>query len=393
MTEQQKGVITLIKSALDGKAYPLPDNFSMEKAVKEALRHKIIALVYYGALNCGVDKQSEPMKKLFPALIAVMNVVERQQHAYDKLCQHLEENGLDYMPMKGTIIQAYYPKKEMRSMGDADILIRPEQSDKVSAAMLACGYVLDHVTDHHDSWTSSKLEAEIHRAMLPTYARVSYSHFEDGWKLAKKADDSCYRYDLSAEDFYLYTFVHMTKHYRMSGVGIKHFVDLWIYKNAEPHMDQTYICNALEKMGLLSFYKHVMQTVDAWFGDGEATDQVKYITEVVFNSGEYGLTSTREATEILMEAQKEGSAAKARRKRALRVVFPSCAVMKQNYKVLDKTPFLLPVFWVVRWFRTLFFKRSAIKQNLKTKDGQRDSQVQARKEALAFVGLDFEKQE
>ncbi len=393
MTEQQKGVITLIKSALDGKAYPLPEGFSMEAAVNTALRHKIIALVYYGAVNCGVDKKSVEMQKLFPYVISTMNVVERQYHAYQQICKELEAEGVDYLPMKGVIMQMYYPRKEMRTMGDVDVLIRNEQYPQVSAAMQRAGFHFDREGDHEYVWMGKKLEAEIHRAFLPAYARDAYGYFAEPWNLAVKAEEGNTKYRLSNEDFFLFMFIHFTKHYRVAGIGIKHMVDLWVYKNAHPELDEAHILHILEKMQLGQFYVYMMEALRSWFADGQVTRRSDYITQVLFTNGEYGLAANRQATMILMDAQKEGSVAKVRRNRILRVIFPSSEIMKQQYKVLNKLPFLLPVFWVVRWFRTLFFKRSAIKQNLGKGSGKRHSEVQERKQALAFVGLDFEKQE
>jgi len=393
MTEQQKGVITLIKSALEGKPYPLPEGFSMEEAVKIALRHKIIALVYYGAINCGVDKKSGPMQKLFPYVISTINLVERQRYAFQRIQEELEREKLDYLPMKGVIMQTFYPRREMRTMGDVDVLIRQEQYDQVAVAMQRAGFCFDREGDHEYVWMNKKLEAEIHRAFLPAYAMESYSYFNTPWSLAIKEKPGNTRFVLSDEDFFLFMFVHFTKHYRVAGIGIKHMVDLWVYKQAHPELNEEHITEVLNAMHLGGFYNYMMDALQAWFAEGEVSQRSDYITQVLFTNGEYGLAVNRQATMILMDAQKEGSVAKVRRRRILRVIFPSCASMKQRYKVLNKAPFLLPVFWVVRWFQTLFFKRSAIKQNLGKGSGKRYSEVQERKQALAFVGLDFEKQE
>ena len=36
----------------------------------------------------------------------------------------LDENGIDYMPLKGACLKLIYPQPELRLMGDADILIK-----------------------------------------------------------------------------------------------------------------------------------------------------------------------------------------------------------------------------------------------------------------------------
>lgn len=391
MTEQQKGVITLIKSALDGKAYPLPESFDMTQAIKTAMRHKIIALVYYGAVNCGVDKKSEPMQMLFPYVIASMNIVQKQAHESDKLQAAFTQNGLDHMFMKGSLIQGLYPKPEMRTMGDLDILIRMEQYPKVETVMTALGYVFQYESDHELVWKRGKVTVELHKHMIPTYDIDYYGYFGDGWGVAQP--QTAHSYQLSNEDFYVYMFLHMTKHYRLAGIGIKHFVDLWVYAQAHPELDMRKVEGALRQLKLYTFHSYVWQLLRAWFAEGELTEHADYITQVVFENAEYGLAQSREAAWILLQAQKEGSVDKVKRRNFWGLVFPGLKTMRERYKVLKPLPFLLPVFWVVRWFVILFGRKEAMKKYQEHREERSDDRIQERKQALSFVGLEFDIQE
>ncbi|MBQ1978146.1 MAG: hypothetical protein II225_05280, partial [Ruminococcus sp.] len=42
--------------------------------------------------------------------------------------------------------------------------------------------------------------------------------------------------------------------------------------------------------------------------------------------------------------------------------FPGARTMQKRYPVLKKAPFLLPICWVRRIFYTIFFNRSALKE-------------------------------
>ena len=53
MDVQQKGIITLVRSALNGESLSLPNDFDLEAAVAVAKKHQISVMLYYGALNCG----------------------------------------------------------------------------------------------------------------------------------------------------------------------------------------------------------------------------------------------------------------------------------------------------------------------------------------------------
>jgi len=57
MTEQQRALILLIKSALKGEPYELPETCNEEEVFRIAKEHGVDVMAYYGALRCGVDKK------------------------------------------------------------------------------------------------------------------------------------------------------------------------------------------------------------------------------------------------------------------------------------------------------------------------------------------------
>ena len=124
MTVQQIGIATLIKCALENRHGVLPEDFDFADAVRVALRHKIIGLVYYGAVLCDVDRKSEQMQRLFQHLVLVMERTEEQHMVHQRLMSAFEENCIHYMPLKGVVIQDPYPKIEMSTIFDADMLSR-----------------------------------------------------------------------------------------------------------------------------------------------------------------------------------------------------------------------------------------------------------------------------
>ena len=62
MTVTQQGVITLLRSAITEKSLPLPAEFDLEGALETVQSHHMHALVYDGAVRCGVDKNCPVMK-------------------------------------------------------------------------------------------------------------------------------------------------------------------------------------------------------------------------------------------------------------------------------------------------------------------------------------------
>ena len=60
----KRGVITLIKSAITGESYPLPEGFVLRDVANTMSRLQMLTLGYTGAVNCGIDPELEIMQKM-----------------------------------------------------------------------------------------------------------------------------------------------------------------------------------------------------------------------------------------------------------------------------------------------------------------------------------------
>ena len=65
MDTTQRGIITLIKSAVTEQSLPLPEGFDLAAAYSIVKRHHISTLIYDGAVRCGISRTEPIMQKLF----------------------------------------------------------------------------------------------------------------------------------------------------------------------------------------------------------------------------------------------------------------------------------------------------------------------------------------
>lgn len=389
MNAQQTGILLLIKSAISGEKYSLPKDFDFELAVQTATKHQILALIYYGALNCGLSQDLTVMQKLFMDTCRLVTISEQQMYAINEIFVHFDENKIDYMPLKGTLLKKMYPKSEMRIMGDADILIRTEQYDKIIPVMQNLGFTERLESDHEFVWDKRGVHIELHKRLIPSYNKDYYSYFGDGWRLGNPISDGNTRYAMTAEDEMIYLFTHYAKHYRDAGIGIKHIVDLWVYRNSVKELNNEYIFEELRKLQLDVFYKNTMRTLDVWFEDVEPDDVTEFITNIIFNSGVYGTHEAHLLSDAVKVSKQTGTAKKTRAKKIIQFIFLPYKSMCQKYPVLKKAAILLPVMWVVRWFNVLFFKRENIKKSNEDLKIMSAEKIDDYQKALNFVGLDF----
>lgn len=382
-----RDIIALIRSGLSGEAFSLSSELDLEKVYTEATRHKIVSLVYEGAINCGVNKNLPAMRKMFLLSCQFLTHGEKQWNTIEQLFHAFDKNAIEYMPLKGSSIRPVYPQPELRAMGDADILIRTEQQDAIRAIVTDLGFTEEQMTDYEWVWNTSTLHLELHTRMVSPANKDFYGYFGDGWSLARPLEGT--RYALSPEDEYLYLFVHLAKHYRNGGIGCRHVTDLWVYRQAHPDLKQAYIEKGLKKMHLLEFYQNIEKMLLAWFEDGEWDEKTAFISEFILKSGSWGTSENLARSSDLKKSMETGSVQKMRIKSILHMLFPDMGVMGGLYPIVKKIPVLLPVFWPVRWIDVLLFRRGNIRKQRMRYAATTPDMIQSYQQALNYVGLDF----
>lgn len=386
----QKGIITLVQSALTGKALPLPEDFDLASAEKLIRDHQIGSLIYEGTIHCKVDPQLPFMQKLLNITYQSMYVDANQQRMLTEVLDAFDKNGIAYMPLKGVLLKALYPRPDMRTMGDADILIKLEQYDKIRPLMTELGFAEKLESDHELVWTKSCLYLELHKRLIPSYNKDYAAYFGDGWQLAQPCPDCPNRHEMTAEDQLLYLFIHFAKHYRSGGVGIRHIVDLYVYKQANPQLNETYIAEELKKLQVYEFYFHVFKTLRVWFENDMPSEKTQLITNTIFGSGSYGTKADRLAADGVRLMAADGDSAKVvRRKQLLQMIFPPRQALCERYPILKKFPVLLPVMWIVRWVCAVFCRRENIKLQQNRLQMMQEDRVNRYREALEAVDLTF----
>ena len=90
-----------------------------------------------------------------------------------------------------------------------------------------------------------------------------------------------------------------------------------------------------------------------------------FISEFIFESGSWGKARDHTLSAEVRNTQAAGSVFAGWLRSVQLVLFPSLENLSVKYPILKKAPWLLPVFWVVRWFNTLLFRQDAIRARQK----------------------------
>ncbi len=389
MTEFQSDVFSLIKSAVLNIPVTINRQFDWNKAVNLGLKHKILPLLYYGAHNSGIVLPSELEENLLILVTKYFAASEYQLNELKKITESFDEKGIDYMPLKGSVLKRYYPAPELRPMGDIDILIKLDQYSDISDCMVELGYYEERISDHELNWFKNETLVELHKRLIPSYNTDFYNYFEDGWKLAVLKQGKSNVYELSSENMLIYLFTHFSKHYRDAGIGILHLVDLFVYMRRFDKIDTVFVESELNKLGLLKFYKNILKTIEVCFNGSLTNDIVNRIIERIFDSGSYGSQSAQILSTTVKKTKNVKHKKMVRFTLFFKRVFMPYGEMCRKYKVLKRFPFLLPFFWIYRIFTVLFFKRSNITNEIHNLKESNPDAVLDYYEDLKYVGLDF----
>lgn len=386
----QKDLFSCIRAALTDEAVKLSGESSVQALYDLAKRHHIIPLVYHGLYKMGADCASVPQFEEVALHFTLHD--QLQSNTAFAILDAFSKNGIDHMLLKGTSIKHLYPASEMRLMSDIDILIRESQYEAIRPIMTSLGFKQTSESDHEMTWKKApKLTVELHMRLIPSYNDDYYEYYRNPWERAVPVADVPHRYVMSHEDEYIFIFTHMTKHYRDGGIGVKHFVDLWLYAERHPAMNGTYVREELTKLGLYEFYENITRTVDVWFASGLPDAITEHITERIVQSGVFGRANKGAAAKAARaSARRSGSMAGTRVRETIRSVFLPFSSMQRKYPVLKKIPILLPVFWIVRLVSALVFRRKNVRKIAKYLAKINESDVGDYNRELALVGLRFD---
>lgn len=387
MKGTHKAVISLLCSGLTGERLALPEDFPLEKAFEILRRQSVVPLAYQGAVNCGISKDHKVMRTMM--ILCYQNLMrhEQQSRAIAGIFEAFENHAIPYLPVKGCNLKAIYPKPELRSMGDVDILIHPQDHARIRPVMEALGFKFCIENDHVFEWHSDALHVELHKSLVPPNDEDFYAYYGTGWSLAVKG--SGYRYDLSAEDAYIFLFTHFARHYRWGGIGCRHVVDLFVYRRANPQLDMTYIRHELDKLHLGEFHTNVLNMLDCWFLGREPDTATELMTAFIFSGGNWGTMEAEMFSAEIKKAKKARKISNSRIKSVIHVLFPRIEELTYRYPVVRKCPALLPVIWVVRWLDILLLRPQKIRKRLNVLKTMDDAEILNRERALQAVGLDF----
>ena len=360
-TKTQEEFLSLIRYEIAGT--PLPEEFAVsdESALLKLSELQDLTHLVYDALQ----KNNIPCKnpKYMSQYFAALWRVEQMDYELGRMSELFEENGIDYIPLKGSVMRDLYPERWMRTSADIDILLRPEQEEAAETLLMnRLGYEQDfeNAYVHHASFfpPENHVHIEPHRMLFHESHTDRYEDvFRNIWERAlPDPDGTKHRYILSDVDVYSYHLAHMEKHFHQAGgCSVRGLIDLWLMEKI-PGADIESRKNRINECRISTFEEKMCGLINSWMKalPAENEDLEQFILEGYL----YG-NPVRRAELTTIKRGKLGY--------IINRAFLPRIQMEGLFPVLKRHPWLLPVMWPVRWVKRVTDKnsRSRMKTQLK----------------------------
>lgn len=308
---------------------------------------------------------SEEQRNQSKRILLKKSIISMSQgNELTKISQAFEEALVKNQPLKGAILRTYYPKPEMREMGDIDILVQDCDMDRVQRILQDLQYEFVERESHHDIFLKqSVLMVEVHRCLYDAKVDGGQSSYFGTFERSHRKEGYKVTYELSKEDFYIYMIAHMAKHFYKRGCGIRNLVDIYVYREKfHNSLDEEYMKREFEKCGLTQFVIHMEKLTNIWLGGEVGTEFYDDLFEYLMNCGIYGLDQNGIWNKFGNEKILGDKISKLQLKKWY--YFPPHSYMKDYYPWLEEASFLLPVAWCIRAFSGIFAHKGIHKREL-----------------------------
>ena len=325
------------------------------KVYKLGLSHDVGHLIADSLDSLSLLPEGDIKKKILNERSKAVFRFEQLDYETGEIINVLEEEKIPYVLLKGAVIRKNYPKPWMRTSCDVDILVKKEDFERATTAVVdKLEYTAMPQGGHDISlYSGGGVHLELHYALFDDFRYgKALDLLNDIWTYTYRIKEDGCAYAFLDEAFYFYHIAHMAKHFEEGGCGIRSFIDLY-YLDFVWQYEQEKRNALLDKGGLLKFANGVRALMRTWLCKEPYTELTQLLETYVLKGGVYGTMDNR----VTLQQTKSGG----KFKYFLSRIWVPYDLLKHESKTLQKHKWLLPFYEIRRWFRMLFQGRARMR--------------------------------
>ena len=263
-----------------------------------------------------------------------------------KITAVLEDAQIPYVPLKGMLIVDYYPKSNLRTSSDTDILIHEEDLPRALQCLSdKLKYTQHEAYPHfHDIslFSPGGFHLELHFTLACGHDFLDTT-LRKVWDHCTPVKDGSFEYRQSPEYFMFHQIAHMASHFLKGGCGIRPLADLQLLMKKMTY-DEAILEALCREARLLPFYTHIKALSEVWFCGRAHDDVTRQMQSYIIWGGVYGTMDNN----LAVQTQKKNKIGY-----IISRIFMPYQLLKTRYPVLKKHKWLYPIMTVRRWFGLL----------------------------------------
>ena len=264
----------LITCAIAGaKGYTYTPKIEWETLVRIAHEHNVLPLVALAIDKDGENGCPEGIRCFLSDSmhnIASRNLLKEQRIL--QLLHDMDQAGLGMQVLKGYAVSRYYCHPECRESVDTDLLISPDDEERVQLFLQNKGFCVQerNPTRHHAVYQHAKYgKIEVHVSLYDEI--VENIWFQNVGRnevinetFEKVVSPSGVYYTLGPTDHLIFLSLHMVKHFISSGLTIRMMLDVALYfSNNCGRIDAKRFWTVMDKLGYADLLNCIFSIVIA----------------------------------------------------------------------------------------------------------------------------------
>ena len=295
MNQTEQVFLSLLRDYVCGQKLKALPTVDWQALYNLAQSHNVTGLV--GRILADLPTDHRPPKALAVAFRQGMGqtlmAYEKRMAAVQVMEQTLTDAHIPYLTVKGTCTAAVYPDPPLRTSGDTDIVLTPDNQQKAVQALEQRGFAKKVTHDDVVMLTLHGFEFELHtrlesindgsRALLanPFAPEVAYNKSKNIWVL---------------QPVYAvyYTVLHLLHHIKTGGAGVRMLLDTDLLLRKDPTLAPQ-VLELAERSGLERSFGCILALCKQWLDTplpcsvpALDTDTVEKFAAVIIGGGVFG---------------------------------------------------------------------------------------------------------
>lgn len=379
MNNSYEAIVSILKYSIKKQNYVLDDNvINWNDFIDKSDEQQISALIYYCIGKNNIKNIPENIFDKWKKYVILCGMVQRRitEEFKNIINDIISKLSIDIIVLKGIVLKKYYDVNEIRTMSDFDILIHQNDFQKIKEYLLENHFIYteDNHPVHATFYNENGVFIEVHWKLIN-----NENYIADTINFEKYIWDELIEFDLDGvnvktlnkENFLLHLCIHMAKHLRNSGFGLRQLYDVVLFCNKEKdNIDWSIFESKCRECGALKFSVGLFKLINKLFNLSFFEEAIRrnkldnydseLLLEEILSYDKYNKDRKNISIRSVAKLRKDN-------KRILSRLFPKITELKREFPYASNK-YMMIIAWIHRLLNKIIekLKKIYINKNLRT---------------------------